>query len=214
MFNKYLKSVAAAILLSAGAAGADTIDFGGSKYGGYEAVNTNLRGNVLAGEFAMFNVDKSESFFAYCINVLANIKDSDYEVFMPAVPVMEGLTDLYNAHYDSVVDKSTSAAFQLAVWEIFHETDTTYALDAGFFQSVGTNQTAIDQASDWLATMDGAPSKYQLSYWDSDNTLGLRQSQDLVTASPIPSPVPLPAAGWMLLAALGGGALLRRRARG
>ena len=81
-------------------------------------------------------------------------------------------------------------------------------IDTGSFQASSSNATVESLASDYLsaALTYSGPSVFDLTYLEST---AAHRSQNLVTATP--SPVPVPAAGVLLLAGLGGLAGLKRR---
>lgn len=102
------------------------------------------------------------------------------------------------------------AGFQLALWEIVTETGSSdLDVTTGNFQWVSGSTGARDAANGFLAAMDGpVTQRYRLSFFESEkNKKGKQISQNLVTATPIP----LPAALWLLLGSLAGLTLLTRR---
>lgn len=212
MKTAFIGLAAATVVASAVAASADTISFEGPKYGGYQTVNTSARGNQSAGEFQLSNEDTGKTLFGYCIDLFDTINgQADYGVLTPGSRIVTALEGLFTNHYSKVNDRLTSAAFQLSVWEIVYEEDdlaqSPYSLETGdFTSSRSTNEDAWDLSEDWLADLGYTNSGYSLSFWDGT----AESSQDLVTATP----VPVPAAGVLLVVGLGAlGAVARRRNR-
>lgn len=131
-----------------------------------------------------------------------------------------GLTDtaksrvqsVFDANYGSLnpMDADQAAAFQMVLWEAAYESDNTaLSMTTGAFKATssgsdGWAQTFIDAAAAFTG-----PSKFSLTFWEVEGEPDRWRDtgQNLVSASPIP----LPAAGWLLLAGLGGMAALRRR---
>jgi len=80
--------------------------------------------------------------------------------------------------------------FQLAVWEITHDTDLSLSANTGSHYFTGTNQT-VAEAQSIIGTMNGLGDSYFDSYdsttWDI-NGLHHDSDQDLVYAELIPEP--------------------------
>ena len=100
------------------------------------------------------------------------------------------------------------AAFQLALWEAAYETDDQIALslDDGNRRGTSSNVAIKDTADEYLlklANWDGSK-LFQVNFLDAERLT----RQDLVMATP----VPVPAAGLLLIGGLGAlGAMKRRR---
>lgn len=195
-----------------GAAAAGTIDFDktySNLFGDpplYSDVRISFEGgtaqNVRAGGFHI--TDGTSPIVAFCIDLAEHLNLSvAYD--MTGSPFSAGVTDmlgqLFDGYFEGIDTGTEAAAFQVAIWEMI--TDDVFDLDTGDFR-VFNNNPVKDLADDYLAGLSAFdPDGYTLSYFAADGT------QDLVTGQP--APVPLPAAGWMLLAGVGALALGRKR---
>lgn len=175
-------------------------------------VDWTLNGNddsSSGGQFRLTGDNGFGDFLAWCIELTdflvgAN-PDSDLYHVNPttiADPVARGnVQKLFDTAYGGLDynNGAQMAGFQAALWEVRY--DTTLDLSGGAFVLRNTNavRTAAQGFIDGLAAPTGQV--WNLTYLES------AEGQDLVTATP----VPLPAAGWMLVAGLGGLAALRRR---
>ena len=132
-----------------------------------------------------------------------------------------GLTDTARDRVQSVFDANyaalnsangdQAAAFQMALWEAAYEDDnTSLSVSSGLFQASSFGSTSL--ANQYLAAAMNysGGSQWNLSFLqvDGDANRGRYTGQNLVTVSP----VPVPAAGLLLVTSLFGmGAITRRR---
>lgn len=123
--------------------------------------------------------------------------------------------NLFDASFEGVDQGSDvdAPAFQLALWEVSNDTD--YSITAGEFIAAGFGTNAAAITARTTAFLDAAkaylgPKLYDVTFFETRET---PQTQNLVAANrlPAPAPVPVPAAGVMLVGALGGLSLLRRK---
>lgn len=165
-----------------------------------------------AGAFRVTD-DQARDFKAFCIDIhetlnLPFLYTRQTQLFAPRV--LSAIKGLYNTAYASVDTKVEAAAFQVALWEITNDGTGTLDLGRGGFRLLSGGRVA-QTAAGYLAGLSGpATGQYQLQYYAGTGT------QDLVIGTPAdqatpPAPVPLPAAGLLMLAGLGGLAAVRKK---
>lgn len=182
------------------------------------SVGTKQVTNVAAGAFRLTATDAAGTamdFLAFCLEPLEGLvhpKLHEYGSLFTAA-ITQRLNTLAANAWGMVSDHRTAAAFQMAAWEITTETANLYDVDDGHFRITGNGEMsnlAEETAQIWLNNLsDGTWGATDKSYviFNSNGT------QDLLTNVAV-SPVPVPASGLMLMAALGaGGVLARRRAK-
>ncbi len=204
---------------------------GSNAHNGYGAATvklTGVSGNVSAGAFALNADELGGNFAAWCLDIANTLGlPSDYEFTTSpfagnplSASVISNLQALVNTAYSAVLanlnNSAYSAGFQLALWEIITETKKTYDVTKGNFVvstvsgHTGAGNAARTKANEFLNGLGGpVTGNYTLTYLQSTDG-----KQSLVNIAPTPpvSEVPVPAAGLLLMGALGGlGVMARRR---
>jgi hypothetical protein len=224
--NKFLCSAALVAAGFAGSASATTVNVSYQPGGvfGPSTLKQNINvsspghnGGVQAGLFHLTGDNGVGDFVAFCVDLAQYLHDpTEYTVQSSwfSSEVVTNVDKLFNtvlggSTIASVIDTSLEAAgFQVALWEILYDTPASgagdmYDLASGSF-SVSGNAAAKLQAESYL---DGIPGAAMGGYdytWFYSGT-----KQDVLTATP--TPIPVPAAGLLMLGGLGGLAALRRR---
>ncbi len=156
------------------------------------------------------NIDDTiaQHFTTYCIEINDTVgsfgSPHEYDVLTPAEAGFSALQELlfgrlWASFQPLVNDKTTSAAFQLAIWEIAIDGDGNIA--SGDFQAFSPS-TAVALADTWLSEITDA--NYAGGYVPM-RVLFSETKQDQITA--VPSP------GSLVLLALGGMLAVGRRRR-
>jgi hypothetical protein len=155
------------------------------------------------GGTVTYNVDTTGSVLASALNTL---RPSNGTAADPtgATRVQE-LVELADEQYKGVATGLTSAAFQLAVWEItygtanasgvfqINTTSPSFLVDAGTLSGADNGQTATTSdgylANQWLAELGAAPNtaNYQLVYLYGGNPT----TQSMVVFTQVPEPATL-----------------------
>ncbi|MFK8035754.1 MAG: VPLPA-CTERM sorting domain-containing protein [Hyphomicrobiales bacterium] len=117
--------------------------------------------------------------------------------------------------FDVNNEKFTSG-LNLALWEVVYESDSVLSVSAGGFTTTADatdrgEVEAVDYANGLLASInagDTVGNNYRAIFWESAvDAAGNRTSQNVVQVAAVPLPAPV----LLLLAGLGGLALVRRR---
>lgn len=152
-----------------------------------------------AGNFSSFCIELNQNVAfssSYTFNIQA-LKDSP----SPGLPVpgplgmgatkASDLKKLWAAYRNSIVDNTTAAAFQVAVWEIVYEASTNYSVSNGNGAFYLTNQAAVrNQANAWLSSLGSLTAEANLAAMSSPSV------QDQLVLVPTP-PAVLAGAGLM-----------------
>ena len=179
--------------------------------------------DVYAGEFS--GINNGKSFSAYCVdifkydalNVMTNYSTSDLNVTFGFTKASD-LAKLANQRYGSVTNAKTSAAFQIATWEIlFESAGSPYKLGSDTFKAVGGSaasgsSSALTLAQSWLDGLASSPVTFN---YDVNYLQVASGNQNLVFFTPsssfITSSIPEPGTYRLMLAGLGLLGLAARR---
>lgn len=189
---------------------------------GYEAIDTTLTGYVGVGGFVgEFNGGAANSFVTFCTDLFQsfswNVTYTNYEL------VANGAVNGFTFNQAAMLGKlfttagpvdnhDSSVAFQLAVWEITHDSAPGSILSGNFAVQAGGTAAQLALTETWLATAGSAAAANDYAV----TRLYSPTNQDFIiagrrsgggTASQVDEPVGLALAG----AALAGLAFARRR---
>ena len=148
---------------------------------------------VYAGGFN--TTDGTNSFVSWCVDILQHTyfgqATSNYTLVAGASVAHIGaaradsLGRLASQYLGLVNNGTTSAAFQLAAWEIVYENAATaYNMGSGNFRAWGASDGSIALAQTWLGNLPGS-STYSVGVWQSPTR------QDLAVFTPVPEPATL-----------------------
>lgn len=180
---------------------------------GYEAIDTTLSGVVGVGGFVgERNGGAANSFLTFCTDLYQgfawNTTYTDYQLapngtvpgFTDAQAAMLGRLYTVAGAIDS---HDKSVAFQLATWEITHDTTPGDLMSGTFAIESGGTSAQLALAQGWLnsAGLASTPSSFYVTRLYSPTT------QDFIVATPLTGARQAPEPGSLALCALALGAL-------
>jgi hypothetical protein len=198
-FRSLLAPIAlACAALAAPQAQAANLTVSGLAYGGesvdiaLSAPNVAFHDSDTAGGFAS-TFGGLGSFTSYCVDMYQGIGSDTYADFTLVAASAHSFanshaaTDIGKLYSEghTVNDATTSAAFQIAIWEIAYETTGIYNLANGSARFTGGSAAtsgALALASSWLGAIATTTNTYNVSVLQSPTY------QDQVVAVPVPEP--------------------------
>ena len=188
------------------------VDASGSN-GWYQSTSYTLNGTGRSAAAGMFRLTGTstngavQDFLAFCLEPLETLtlpKDHSVGTTL-GTSVLDRLGALMSNAFTLVTGSQSAAAFQMAAWEIANESNGSLDLANGGFRITSAAQGTQSLAQSWLDFIGSG----QWSATGDVTILSASGTQDLLTNI---APVPVPAAGVLLLGGLAGlGALRRRR---
>jgi|GEM_PF-2326605 len=178
-----------------------------------ESATVSLNGQsrrVGAGLFRLRADDGTNAEFdllTFCIEVAQSLVLPETFQQTAFAPAMAGTVNaLWSNAFGQVANAQTAAAFQLALWDLTHDTDLN--LSTGSLQ-VQANGSTLALAQSWLDNIAG-------NTWQADPTvlvsrLASPNSQDQLFVERRGTPVGVPATGLLMVGALAGLTLYRCR---
>ena len=181
--------------------------------GWYQSTSYTLNGTGRSAAAGMFRLTGTSTngavhdFLAFCLEPLETLtlpKDHTVGTTLGS-SVLDRLGALMSNAFTLVTGSQSAAAFQMAAWEIANESNGSLDLAQGGFRITSARSGTQSLAQSWLNLIGSG----QWTSGGNVTILSASGTQDLLTNI---APVPVPAAGVMLLGGLAGlGALRRRR---
>jgi hypothetical protein len=221
--------VGACLVLGAAQAHATLVDFQGFANGSrtvnfaLSSPNVTTSGFTEAGGFTTL-VDNTKLVTSYCVDLYEFLSFSD-PAYSNYTLVDGSMHAFKNTRADTDIGKlfsaghvvnsaTTQAAFQIAVWELAFETDTSYDVSSGAARFFGGSAAdpggALSLASDWLSQLSSITNTSDVQVLESITQRGIPGHQDQVFVNRVPEPS---SATLALAALLGLGFVTRRRQR-
>lgn len=227
--SKFLRAVALSVAMVAGVAGSaqsatvQVTTQGGNAFldssnqnGWYQTASYTLNGIARTAAAGLFRLKETTAggvvtkFVGVCLEPLEwlNLPKAYDEGSSLSYLATSRLGALVDNAMGLVKNSQTAAAFQLAAWEIANEGKGTLDLNGGAFKLSAAQANTKALAQSWLDAISGGKWKLNAQVM----ILRAPGTQDLVTDLP-PAPIPVPAAGLLLLGGLGSIAAARRARR-
>ncbi|TCP44424.1 VPLPA-CTERM sorting domain-containing protein [Rhodovulum marinum] len=196
--------------LSAASATTMQLDYVGQEKG---AAGTYFRFDgtdmaASAGEFTFDVAGTGQQLLAWCVDIAHRLIQtptpyaSAPDLFGPQI--VDNLDRLFTQHYADVTDAVSSAAFQVAIWELVYDS-ADISLSSGMFSLRDRTPDSVETMAAEFLNLDASAGGYRLSFLRSE--AGPVPSQNLVSVAP----VPLPASAVLMLAGLAMLGSARRR---
>ena len=228
MVKKYVTGAVMALSLFAGAASASTeytithqssgVFGSGNLKQSVKIKNGYSTSTVNAGMFHLTGNNGLGDFLAFCVDLDQYLGNPQKATIAPNLftnTITNNLSKLFSSVLgggtlgDVITTSVQAAGLQVAIWEVVEDSNSYWGfnLDHGSFE-VKSNWAVKSQANSYLSALSsGSLDDYDMTFFAS------AKNQDLVTANPVPetTPVPVPAAGLMILSAMGALGVMRRR---
>lgn len=157
------------------------------------------------------------TFRSFCADFFQDVALGENYTFTPVpfadLPDVAGnatkiskIQELYDRYYPVATDAENGAAFQLALWEILYDPNTT-DLSSGNFTAIGPGTpSSIGVAQSWLNTIGDSSIPDPTQRYTLTGLLSRTGQDQIVPTEPVPGP-----AGVVLLAIGAVGLVVRRR---
>jgi len=184
--------------------------------------NVATSGFTQAGGFTAL-VDNTKTVTTYCVDLYEylsfgtaytnyNLVDGSLHAFRNTRADAD-IGKLFSAGH-LVNTATTQAAFQIAVWELAFETDTTYDVTSGaarfFGGSAADSGGSLSMATDWLSQLNSVTNTSDVQVLESISQRDIPGHQDQVFVNRVPEPSSVMLA---VAALLGLGVVTRQRKR-